>query len=40
MIEQKRDRALPLTEVMPSPNMPDAIQKSGPKQNPVPNILK
>ena len=40
MIEQKRDRALPLTEVMPDPNMPDAIQKAGPKQNPIPNILK
>ena len=40
MIEQKRDRALPLTDVMADPNMPEAIQKSGPKQNPIPNILK
>jgi hypothetical protein len=40
LVEQKRDRALPLTDVLTDPGMPDAIQKAGPGENPMPNILK
>lgn len=40
IIEQKRDRALPLTEVQPDPGSPRVMQEDGSKQNPIPDILK